>query len=312
MSSIEEVSASIVSAAEQFPVDEVSAVAAQLATAHAILASTLEGSAAPAAAEVVASIGLGGARLQEAAQQLGIARESLTAYLSSIGSAATVADTEVSPPMEGQETNRNFGANERMLGVASDRTRYADWDQPPTTINYFALDTRVAIDLENDPLLVDFLLEVKRNVPRGEQPLSVSLAEATTKQVVAQTPDVDEDYSYHERRDLTLGQALQQPIMCIDRALAMSASLVMQGFEGVVHLPSTLRFDGVVEEHVDVFFIVDGEPYVAVTMANYAGRVLPARVYAGAYLDRRRRGGIETQLKPHEAESYFQPVAARH
>jgi hypothetical protein len=218
------------------------------------------------------------------------------------------APTVPMPPELGTDAQAEFGANECMLGVATDRTRTPDWDQPPTTINYFSLDTRIAIDFENDPQLVDFLLKVKHNVPRGDGPLTSALAEATTQQVVAQTPQVDEDYSHHVRRDITLGQALQQPVMCIDRALAISASLTMQGFGDVVHLPSTVTHPGGTEEHVDVWFTMDGEQYVAVTMGKHAGRVLPARVYTGAHLDRRRQAGIETRLRPHEAEAYFQPV----
>jgi hypothetical protein len=204
--------------------------------------------------------------------------------------------------------NPEFGAHERMLGVAVNRQRLFPYPESPTCVNYYSRDTDVAIDLEHDPALVDFLQSVKNAVGDSGGLMSAAQAEKVTRRVIAQTPQIDNDDSYHERRTTTLGEALQHPVVCIDRCLAMDASLKMFGYSDARHLNSIVRDTTTdeVEHHADVAFTINGESYVAITMGAFAGTVMPATMYMDGYLDWRKSQGLIVTIPQQEAETFFQ------
>jgi hypothetical protein len=195
-----------------------------------------------------------------------------------------------------------FGPTEKQLGVAANRKIHdPHWDKEPTTVHYSAYSTYIEIDLERDPSLVHFLDKIKQDVGESSTPTPL-LAERVTRQVVAETPEVDYDGTYHESRHLTLGEALEQPVLCIDRCLAMEAALDMYGFSDVAHLPSFDPKEVGDEAHVDISFSFEDEKFVAITMGEAAGSVMPMDFYKDSYLKPSRK------LQEHFAVTFFQPV----
>jgi hypothetical protein len=201
-----------------------------------------------------------------------------------------------------------YGPRERMLGVAVDRNlRDASWDMSPTANHYSSVGNLVSIDIEKDNKLFDFLLKVKTTVqaaPKSEP--AIDTVERIASQVVKQTPKIDETGELHDYRQLSLGEALEKPVECIDRALAIEASLKMFGYTDACTLFAVDEHQGGKVNHADVWFTLNGGRFVAITMGDLAGRVMPLDLYKDTYIPLRKQQGLGARtLKEDWSERHY-------
>lgn len=213
--------------------------------------------------------------------------------------------------------NPHYGNRELGLGVATNRKTHSAQrgDKRPETEVYFATaGEQVKIDIENDLRLFEFLQEIKVSVTPlvmdSLDPLEV--AREVARQVVAKTPNVDQAGTFHQRqRYTTLGEALQQPVECIDRALATEASLKMFGISearGLIGVDT--HPDGTKENNVDVVLKVGSNEYVAISMGSKAGEVISLQEYLEEYLPQRQALGLgKREIHPNWGAPYFETIA---
>lgn len=192
------------------------------------------------------------------------------------------------------------GPREQTLGVAVDRNlRDASLDASPTANHYSSVGNFVSIDIEKDEKLFNFLSRIKAKVQAvfpETKAATIDKAEAVTVQVVEQTPQIDGTGELHDHRHLSLGEALEQPVECVDRALAMEASLKIFGYSDARTLFAVDEHPGGKVNHADVWFTLGGESFVAVTMGDLAGRVLPLDLYADTYIPLREEQGLGKRI----------------
>lgn len=212
--------------------------------------------------------------------------------------------------------NRNYGQNESALGIATNRETHDLLlpDTPRSSVYFSSTGERISIDLESDQKLFGFLQQIKKDVTElaDGRESRLQLATRAVEQIVFRTA-VDETGTFHGReRHVTLGQALNEPVECVDRALAMEAAVKMFGVSdakmltGVDTLPNGEKVN-----HTDIIFVLEGQQYVAVTMGEQAGKVMAREEYVGDYLTRREATGLgKRELKESWGYSYFEAVSA--
>lgn len=216
------------------------------------------------------------------------------------------------------ETNdRAYGQNESDLGVATNRETHDLLlpDTPHSSVYFSSSGERISIDLESDQQLFRFLQQIKEDVYTlaDVRESQLQLATRAVDQVVFRTT-VDETGAFHgQERHVTLGQALSEPVECVDRALAMEAAVKMFGVTeakmliGVDVLPSGEKVN-----HTDVVFTIGGKEYVAITMGERAGEVIPKEEYINVYLPQREADGLgKRELKESWGYAYFESVQER-
>lgn len=199
-----------------------------------------------------------------------------------------------------------YSEQERNLGVAVSRDliREQGRDEQEAWATYRgAPHASVYLSVEGDPLLQGFLGELKdrvRGAGSNELLDGIELARVVTSAVVEMTPVVDDDDTFHPVtgvRQVSLGEALTQPVQCYDRAIAMEAGLAMAGIDDCNLLQCEDRIEGtdgssVVDNHVDVEIRIDDGEFVTITMGDKAGEILTREQYERDYIPERLTKGL--------------------
>jgi hypothetical protein len=271
--------------------------------------------------ELQEALGLAQQTVEEIMGKVVLVKQIIADY---VGGSENIGQSEVpvsvvvrKTPIEVKNTGEpmlpgHYGQREFQLGVATNRKLNGIYNTSPTEVSYSAFRTYVVIDIEHDIKLQQFLQAVTDSVEGvGTTPPTLSLAEGITRQVAAQTPRVDEDGSYHERRNVTLGEALQQPVECVDRALAIEATLKMAGITDAKMLVSVdehpIEPARESESHADVGFTLGGTEYVAITMGARAGMIMSKKEYIDVYIPAREAAGLGRRvIKDSWGHEYFQ------
>lgn len=218
--------------------------------------------------------------------------------------------TELAAPERQTAAHEAYGEQELLLGVAANRETQRLLAPAAPTAAYFSTAGEVVhIDIQNDPVLFSFLSDIKNTVMSSKPPTLHDIALGAANAVVASTIP-DETGAFHQRRNLTLGEALRSPVECIDRALAMEAVFKMFGIHdaqmliGADALPNSTRVN-----HADVAFSIDEASYVAITMGTLAGEVMTKETYVDQYLPWREAVGLGTRtLKETWSYPYFETI----
>jgi len=201
-----------------------------------------------------------------------------------------------------------FGSNETMLGVGVNRvTQKLEGLEGTTSVYYNDAEGTVMIDVEKDPLLQQLLGALQIN--EAEEG-SLKTASEVVKAVVDLTPEVDTTGNFHSNRAVSLGEALSNPVECVDRALAFEAALKVFGITDARMLISVDRHPTrPSENHADTIFSVAGIPHVAITMGQMAGQALTFKEYSTNYINEREKGGLgRREIRQDWGHEYFQSI----
>jgi hypothetical protein len=225
-----------------------------------------------------------------------------------ISTKATIVDSDTYKP-------HKYGVNEQRLGLAVNRKRQQYGTHHGNYDAYLNLQgNTLIIDIENDPLLQDKLQKIKDYI--GEDPDTFIRDRKAMEAVRNFIPQITEDSQFTPSNEPRfLGEALQNPVTCQERALMMEAALKMAGVTDdakMLRAWDTNCRRGKDSGHADVIFTFKDYPekgkFIAVTMGTEAGHIKTAAAYQKYLQERENQGLGIRELHEDWGHPYFQTV----
>lgn len=215
------------------------------------------------------------------------------------------------------DINPNYGTMETTLGVAVNRTtqRYVYHDGP---YDVYVNDYRntLILDVENDPLLQEAFKKISLAVGEVDNPLVRAKRAASA---VISLQRIDDNNEYHsDSRTRYLGEALQNPVVCLERALTIEAALKMvRVSQDARILPADIRQGKppLFQKHTDVIFSFKNRPknYVVITTEERAGQILTEEDYLQYRASLSETKEEYWEVKDNKwTKSYFEPINNSH
>jgi hypothetical protein len=186
-----------------------------------------------------------------------------------------------------QEQPIPYTREELELGVAVNRSMIEYGSTSPMLECSEWGHGTIQIDIENDLALQKFLIDIKTALEiEGITPTSLDTSlekiSEVSQMVISFTPRIDRDNSYHRKKILTLGEAIERPVNCLDRGLAMEAVLKMMGIKNAQLMPISFTSKDRFIKHVDLQTEINSIPYIIPTIGIFEkkeGVPIPAKEY---------------------------------
>lgn len=166
----------------------------------------------------------------------------------------------------------------------------------------------VMLGVEHDPLAQHFFDGFKAKFEDSIKPNSsrIDKARRAVEIIVAMTPSLDETGEFHTNRAATFGEALNSPVNCSDRALAMEFVIKhLELGDNPKMLIGVDEVNGVSTNHADVIFELDGKYFVAITTGDLAGEIMNIDTYNKEYLPLRETKGLGKRSLKDWGTSHF-------
>lgn len=199
---------------------------------------------------------------------------------------------------------------EKELGVAINRDHpEVKEDQTSGAFINLSGGGTVKIGIEGDALFQEKLGKLKDRV--GANGTSLERARRMGKAVIELTPNLDETGSFHNLRAVTIGEALTNPVDCVDRAIFMEAGVKMLNITETALILVGIDDMGPGREpinHADLELEIDGKEYVMITTGDREGEVITKKEYEGPYLQEREDDGKGKRQLADWGRPYFQTI----
>lgn len=187
----------------------------------------------------------------------------------------------------------DYGSIEKATGVGINRELMEMQTSDTPRVYFGDMGRTVTISIEEDPELADFLFRLQLQIAedgshKGGDVSILERVQTATTAVVRLTSEIDSDNRYHTSNEpTTLGDALNKPVQCTERALAIEAALKMGDVSDNAHLLpiKVYRTDGTRILHTDTIFTLKGhnERLVALstghTINRNPGEIIPFGEY---------------------------------